>query len=102
MAKVSCNKRGSASRQIHVDIQLDVNDLHLDSFCAELAKEIDTLMSTPAPKYGSSIDNSAHLGKPLWPLSHADYDAWRTKSEDDIRNALRTKVLVSKGQDTPE
>ena len=80
----------------------DVNDLHLDSFCAELAKEIDTLMSTPAPKYGAHIETTSHLGKPLWPLSQSEYGVWQSKSEDEIRQALRTKVIVSKGGNNPE
>jgi len=79
----------------------DVNDLPLDAFCDELSREIDTLMSTPAPKFGAHVDHSSHLNKPLWPLSSSKHDEWKGKSEVDIRSALRTKVIAAKGQNIP-
>lgn len=79
----------------------DVNDLPLDAFCAELQKEIDTLMSTPAPNFDDHLSTSDHLNLPLWPLSHKGLGEWRDRSEHDIRGALRSKVITAKGQDIP-
>ncbi|KAH8597413.1 Bestrophin, RFP-TM, chloride channel-domain-containing protein [Bisporella sp. PMI_857] len=79
----------------------DVNDLPLDGYCSELSKEIDTLMSTPAPKFGEHLDGSTNTNLPLWPLSNKEYGSWKDRSEIDIRAALRSKVIASKGQDIP-
>ncbi|KFY59432.1 hypothetical protein V496_05693 [Pseudogymnoascus sp. VKM F-4515 (FW-2607)] len=75
----------------------DVNDLPLDEYCAELGRELDTLMSTASPKFMDHVDLSKHLNQPLWPLSESGYEEWRGRSEEDIRSALRSKVVASKG-----
>lgn len=77
----------------------DVNDLPLDNYCAELSRELDTLMSSPAPKFEEHVDANAHLNQPLWPLSSKGYEEWRGKSKEEIRDALRAKVVASKGGD---
>jgi len=74
----------------------DVNDLPLDQYCAELGRELDTLMSTPAPKFKHHVDLSKHLNQPLWPLSESGYEEWSERSETDIRSALRSKVVAAK------
>jgi ion channel-forming bestrophin family protein len=73
----------------------DVNDLPLDSYCAELSRELDTLMSVPAPKFGEHMGLSRNLNQPLWPLSHGAVEEWRNRSEGDIRSALRAKAWVN-------
>ncbi|KXS98670.1 hypothetical protein AC578_10061 [Pseudocercospora eumusae] len=69
----------------------DVNDLPLDSFCAEIATDIDILTSAPA-----ALNDKAwmlHSGaKVLWPLSNMEYKAWENKSEAEIRAALKAKA----------
>ncbi|KAH8812712.1 Bestrophin, RFP-TM, chloride channel-domain-containing protein [Xylogone sp. PMI_703] len=72
----------------------DVNDLPLDQYCEELANEINTLTSVPAPKFGDVMRKE---NKVLWPLSEHGYESWTDRTEDDIRHALKTKVLVGKG-----
>ena len=75
----------------------DVNDLPLDSYCAELQREIDTLMSTPVQGFQDIVAAGHADNKPLWPLSDRVYGEWLNKSEDDIRSALRTKIVVATG-----
>ncbi|KAG4430840.1 hypothetical protein IFR05_013674 [Cadophora sp. M221] len=75
----------------------DVNDLPLDAYCAELSRELDTLMSTPAPKFDEHLVETAGLNQPLWPLSNKGLGEWRGKSKDEIRDALRAKVVAGKG-----
>lgn len=76
----------------------DVNDLPLDQYCNELQREIDTLMSTPAAgAFNEAVELGRQDNKPLWPLSERPYSEWAMKSEDEIRSALRTKVVVAKG-----
>ncbi len=71
----------------------DVNDLPLDPYCEELARELDTLMSN---KYSGFYDETlkGKDNKPLWPLSEGDFGDWAGRTEKDIRAALRAKVLV--------
>jgi hypothetical protein len=72
----------------------DVNDLPLDQYCVELAKELDVMSSVKAPRFGDFLRGGG--GKVLWPLSESPYGDWRERSEGDIRSALRAKVVVGK------
>jgi hypothetical protein len=74
----------------------DVNDLPLDSYCAELSRELDTLMSTPAMKFSEHLYLSRHLNQPLWPLSHGKLGEWRDRNVADLRSALKSKAHVGK------
>lgn len=74
----------------------DVNDLPLDSYCAELSRELDTLMSTPAPKFAEHCGLSRHINQPLWPLSHGKLGEWRERGLGDLRSALKAKAYVGK------
>ncbi|PMD59542.1 UPF0187-domain-containing protein [Hyaloscypha bicolor E] len=74
----------------------DVNDLPLDSYCAELKRELDTLTSVPAPKFGDVVmGRGGGENLVLWPLSQSGAADWRERSEKDIRSALRAKVMVN-------
>ena len=74
----------------------DVNDLPLDSYCAEISRELDTLMSIPAPKFAEHLGLSRHINQPLWPLSHGKLDEWRGRGLNDLRSALKAKAYVGK------
>lgn len=73
----------------------DVNDLPLDMYCAELAGELDTLTSVPAPRFGETARGAGN--RVLWPLSESGFGEWGVRSVADIRSALRAKVVVGKG-----
>ncbi len=78
----------------------DVNDLPLDHYCEELQRELDTLTSVPAPKFGEVLKGAGMGGENqvLWPLSCSGFEMWSKRSEGDIRSALRAKVVVSSGK----
>jgi putative membrane protein len=68
----------------------DPNDLALDSFCLQIAAEVDVITSMPPAKldiFGTSKNNLV-----LHPLSQGGYDEWKERSVDEIREALRKKV----------
>ncbi|EEA24464.1 hypothetical protein TMatcc_007566 [Talaromyces marneffei ATCC 18224] len=72
----------------------DVNDLPLDSYCRQIASEIDIITATPAPQmmdFMTSSDNCL-----FYPLSLEGFDKWQHRSMDEIRAALRTKVIAQK------
>lgn len=78
----------------------DVNDLPLDQYCTDLARELDTLTSVPAPRFRDVLKGhpaSNAVNKVLWPLSDAGYEMWSERSESEIRSALLAKVVVGKG-----
>jgi ion channel-forming bestrophin family protein len=68
-----------------------VNDLPLDAYCQELANEIDTLTSQPAPLNNSEWMSNGGA-KVLWPFSNLEYAEWEKKPLDDIRTALSLKA----------
>lgn len=71
----------------------DVNDLPLDSYCRELAADIDVLTSLPPPSTQKFIESESN--KVLYPLSDGGYGSWGQKSVSDIRRALRSKATTS-------
>ncbi|EME77367.1 uncharacterized protein MYCFIDRAFT_117628, partial [Pseudocercospora fijiensis CIRAD86] len=77
-------------RELENPFGQDVNDLPLDSFCTEIANDIDTLTSTPPPLADKAW--MLHSGsKLLWPLSNMEFQAWEKKSVAEIRAALKAK-----------
>lgn len=72
----------------------DVNDLPLDSYCKQIASEIDIVTATPAPKMMNIMTSEDNFV--LYPLSLDGYDKWKDRSTEDIRAALRAKVTAQK------
>ena len=78
-------------RELENPFGQDVNDLPLDAYCVELAKDIDALTSAPPPlKLQDWMRDGG--AKILWPLSNLEYRAWEEKSLEDIQLALKTKA----------
>ena len=77
-------------RELENPFGQDVNDLPLDSFCLELANDIDTLTSEPAPLTTEDWMRGGGA-KVLWPFSGKEFQAWENSSLDDIRKALKVK-----------
>lgn len=71
----------------------DVNDLPLDSYCRELASDIDVLTSMPAPTTENFIATAEN--KVLFPLSMSNYASWNDRSVSEIRSALRAKATTA-------
>ncbi|OJI99030.1 hypothetical protein ASPVEDRAFT_496712 [Aspergillus versicolor CBS 583.65] len=73
----------------------DVNDLPLDTYCRQIALEMDLVTANPAPKvddFSSREDNYV-----LYPLSTSGQPEWKDRSVEDIRAALRAKVVANTG-----
>lgn len=71
----------------------DVNDLPLDTYCRQIAMELDIITATPAPKVDDFMTRPDNLV--LFPLSQNGYTEWKDRSAEDIRAALRTKVIAN-------
>jgi len=76
-------------KEIENPFGLDVNDLPLDSFCEQIAADLDIIMSSPAPKPADFVQRAQNM--PLYPLSESGYQSWAERSEEEIRDALRIK-----------
>jgi hypothetical protein len=82
---------GQIGRELEDPFGHDVNDLPLDSYCHEIANDIDALTSMPAPKVDEwMIERGSRV---LYPLSHMKYKAWETRSVEEIRTALKMKAM---------
>lgn len=77
-------------REIENPFGMDVNDLPLEAFCEELESDINVITSQPPPRPGQFLNH--RLNMPVWPLSHSSYEGWRSRSKQDIRDALMTKT----------
>jgi predicted membrane chloride channel (bestrophin family) len=68
----------------------DVNDLPLDSFCQQIAMEIDIISSIKKPRNQEWIKKDNN--QVLFPISASGYSAWASRSEARIRAELRSKA----------
>ncbi|KAK5088091.1 hypothetical protein LTR05_002307 [Lithohypha guttulata] len=68
----------------------DVNDLPLESYCNEIADDLDVLISTPMNEYANYPEASSNI--PLYPLSYQTTAEWTRQSEDDVRALLKAKA----------
>ncbi|KAJ5241349.1 uncharacterized protein N7469_002940 [Penicillium citrinum] len=71
----------------------DVNDLPLETYCRQIALELDIITAQPRPTVDDFMTRAENLV--LFPLSQNGYDEWKDRSLDDIRGALRAKVIAT-------
>ncbi|OSS52328.1 hypothetical protein B5807_02361 [Epicoccum nigrum] len=76
-------------REIENPFGDDVNDLPLDAFCEQIRKDVDIIMSRPAPSVEEVVMHPDNML--LYPLSEMGSDGWAAKSIDEIRDALASK-----------
>lgn len=70
----------------------DVNDLPLDTYCRQLATELDIMKASPVSSMDDFAPSEGNLL--LYPLSTRAYPRWKESSVEDIRSALRSKVVA--------
>lgn len=77
-------------REIENPFGQDVNDLPLESYCAQIAADLDTIASrrkTKSSEWIESIENRV-----LWPMSNSGWHVWMHRGEDKIREAVSHKI----------
>lgn len=84
-------------REIENPFGDDVNDLPLDAYCLQIQRDIDIILSKPAPLLDDFLMNDRNML--LHPLSHLGSKAWEGKSVEEIREALRAKPDLALKQD---
>lgn len=80
-------------REIENPFGQDVNDLPLESYCAQVACELDIIASKKKHRgrdWVESLDN-----KVLYPLSFSGWHVWKQRGEARVREALKNKAEIS-------
>lgn len=67
----------------------DVNDLPLDAYCEQIQDDLALIMSKGKSTKEELYKQSDNMV--LYPVSHAGYDEWMKRDEDDIREALASR-----------
>lgn len=80
-------------REIENPFGNDVNDLPLESFCEQLAGEIDVLTSRPKQDPNEFFARGGNL--PLWPLNNGPHEMWMQQSKGHILEALAIKPQMA-------
>ncbi|KAH8890230.1 UPF0187-domain-containing protein [Thozetella sp. PMI_491] len=80
-------------REIENPFGQDVNDLPLESYCAQIASEMDIIASRPKPKNRDWIENIDN--RVMWPLSHSGWHVWMHRGTGKVREAIRAKIELS-------
>lgn len=65
----------------------------LDTYCRQIALELDIITATPPPRVDDFMDRDDNLV--MFPLSQDGYPEWQERSMEDIRAALKTKVITN-------
>ncbi|KND86770.1 hypothetical protein TOPH_08612 [Tolypocladium ophioglossoides CBS 100239] len=78
-------------REIENPFGQDVNDLPLDSYCEQIAADLDIIASYDKRDPEGFLMNSNNM--PLYPISTAPVGAWMQQSEDKLRDAIKQKPL---------
>ncbi|KAK3373677.1 Bestrophin, RFP-TM, chloride channel-domain-containing protein [Lasiosphaeria ovina] len=77
-------------REIENPFGRDVNDLPLETFCAQIAADMDVIASRPKRRNAEWIESTEN--RVLWPLSQAGWHTWMDRGEERIREAVVHKV----------
>ncbi|KKK23298.1 hypothetical protein ARAM_006379 [Aspergillus rambellii] len=71
----------------------DVNDLPLDTYCRQIALELDIITGMPPPNIDDFMNREDNLV--LYPLSMCSHQVWKERSVEEIREALKAKVVAN-------
>ena len=74
----------------------DTNDLPLDHFCQEIAREIDVVCSRPMFRMKDFVKHEKNT-----PMFNQPYAAWHSRTTDEIRDTLRLKATSAKLANDP-
>jgi ion channel-forming bestrophin family protein len=82
-------------REIENPFGQDVNDLPLESYCDQVACELDVVASQAMEldDLMSHVENSEN--RVLFPVSSAPYTSWMMRSENKLRDAIRNKPMAT-------
>lgn len=70
----------------------DVNDLPLDSYCDQIAADLDIIASFDTREPPNPVaSSSSHM--PLYPTSTAPVGVWMQRSEEKLREAIKLKPV---------
>ncbi|KAJ3482305.1 hypothetical protein NLG97_g7606 [Lecanicillium saksenae] len=80
-------------REIENPFGQDVNDLPLESFCEQIANELDIIASFEKKPTQAIFHTDNNF--PLYPVSSAPASVWMQRSEHKLRHTIRSKPNVT-------
>lgn len=80
-------------REIENPFGQDVNDLPLESFCEQIANELDIIASFEKKPTEAVFNSDTNF--PLYPVSTAPASVWMQRSEHKLRHTVRSKPNVT-------
>ncbi|TQV94488.1 UPF0187 domain membrane protein [Cordyceps javanica] len=80
-------------REIENPFGQDVNDLPLESFCEQVASELDIIASFEKKPTATIFNKDNNF--PLYPVSTAPANIWMQRSEQKLRHTIRTKPRMT-------
>jgi len=83
-------------REIENPFGSDTNDLPLDNFCHQLAREVDVICSRPQFKMSDFVRHEKNT-----PMFNQPYAAWATRTTEEIRESLKFKATSAKLANDP-
>ena len=70
-----------------------VNDLPLESYCEQIAHDMDIIASFEKRDHADCLMGSSNM--PLYPISSASAPIWMGRSEEKLREAIRKKPVAT-------
>lgn len=80
-------------REIENPFGQDVNDLPMDGYCEQIATELDIIASYDMQNPYSFLTSSENM--PLYPVSTASADCWMHRSEEKLRETIKSKPATT-------
>lgn len=78
-------------REIENPFGQDVNDLPLESYCDQIAHDLDLIAAYDKPNAQAFLASDSNM--PLYPVSTAPVGVWMKRSEARLRTAIKEKPL---------
>lgn len=79
-------------KELESPFGFDVNDLPLDSYCEEIANDMDIIASFERRNNDDFLMNTSNT--PLYPTSTAPTEVWMQRSEDRLRESIKKRPIV--------
>ncbi|KAH6695175.1 Bestrophin, RFP-TM, chloride channel-domain-containing protein [Plectosphaerella plurivora] len=81
-------------KEIENPFGTDVNDLPLETYCEQIAHELDVIASIEVNRQDPYAFIESRANMPLYPISMAPFTSWNKRSEERIAATIKNKPTV--------
>jgi putative membrane protein len=82
-------------REIENPFGNDVNDLPLETYCEQIASEMDVIAAQAMELEDMMSQYESFENRVLFPVSSAPYKSWMQRSEQRLREAIKSKPVAT-------